>query len=65
MEDIEKKVLGICSVCKSIRISDEPRVWLKKETDPKLYERYLKKFEGKLSHGYCPEHLEEERKKYE
>jgi len=53
------KVLGICSVCKSIRISDESKIWLKEEDNPELYNRFIKKYEGKLSHTYCPKHFEE------
>jgi len=52
MENLDK-VLGICCVCRKIRINNE---WLKEQDNPELYGRFIKKYEGRLSHGYCPEH---------
>lgn len=47
------EVLGICSVCKKIRIDNENNTWMSKENQPKLYERYIQKYEKKLTHSYC------------
>jgi hypothetical protein len=61
MENIDE-TLAICSVgtCRRIRIGDKTsRDWLSEEMSPDLYERLIKKYKGKLSHTYCPEHTEE------
>ena len=60
---IEKDVLTMCSVCQKIRVGDESDLWLNEEDNPELYGRYIKKFEGRISHGYCPEDYEKEMKK--
>jgi hypothetical protein len=53
-----EEVLGICATCKKIRISRDPEMWLSEEMNPNLYNRYIKMYEGKLSHGLCPEDAE-------
>ena len=48
-------ILIRCCVCKAIKISG---IWMKKENDPKLYQRFIEKYtqEGKgISDTYCPE----------
>ena len=52
---MEDKVLGICSYCKSIRINDESNIWLSKDTNSNLYDKFIERYTGKLSHSYCPE----------
>jgi hypothetical protein len=49
------ETLAICAVCKKIRIVDEPPTWLSEEMNPEAYQRFIKKYEGRLSHTYCPE----------
>jgi len=49
---MEEEILDICDVCKSIKIDDG--LWLDKEIDSRLYDKFIKKYESKLSHGYCP-----------
>jgi hypothetical protein len=55
MENIDKKVLGICSVCKAIKVDDENQLWLKREDNPRLYDLLIEKYKENLSHGICPE----------
>lgn len=57
------KVLTICAECKKIRINNESNLWLDREADKKLYDRFIEKYNGKLSHGYCPDCGGEELKK--
>ena len=56
MTDIEKKVLGMCCRCETIRVDNENNLWLKREDNAVLYDEMVKSFEGRISHGYCPEH---------
>jgi len=58
----ESKLLGICSVCKSIRISNNPPVWMSRDVDPNLYDMYMKKYKDNLTHGYCPDDYEKAKK---
>lgn len=59
MSDISDKAsndefLGICSVCKSIRIPGS-NLWLNPDTNPDLYNRFYDKYkDNKLTHTYCP-----------
>ncbi len=54
-----EETLAICGVCKKIRINRDPEMWLSEEMNPELYGKYIKKYEGKLSHTYCPEDAEQ------
>ena len=54
-----KEVLGICSHCRNIRINDKNDLWLSSDADPKLYQRFLDRYEGRLSHGICPSCMNE------
>ncbi len=51
----EEKILGMCCVCKKIKIDDESDLWLGREDNPVLYDRFLDRFKERISHGYCPE----------
>ncbi len=59
MENAENKVLFMCLKCRKIEIDKKNNFWLAREVDPKLYDRYIQKFEKDISHGYCPEHGKE------
>ncbi len=64
---IEGKILTMCCVCKKIKINDEFDLWLKREDNSVLYNRFINKFGERVSDGYCPEDLEkamEEVKQY-
>ena len=58
MENLDK-VLGICCVCNKIRIGDSNSPWLDRGDNPELYDRFIRKYEGRLSHTYCQEHFRE------
>lgn len=49
---IIEKVLPYCMICKKIKIAEG--MWLGEEADKKLYNQFKEKFEGRLSHSYCP-----------
>lgn len=55
MTDIENRVLGMCLICKKIRVGDKNDLWLKREDNPVLYDRLCEAFQNRISHGYCPE----------
>ena len=56
--EINKKLLGICSYCKNIRIrgdSEDPdAIWISKSQDPRLYQRFIEIYPNRLTHGTCP-----------
>lgn len=55
LEDIgEKDLLAICSDCRKIRVDDDEYVWISKEDNQELYNKYIKVYEGNLTHSYCP-----------
>ena len=61
----ESDILTRCCVCKSIKVDG---VWMRKETNPKLYDRFIEKYsqEGKgISDGYCPEDFQKALKEIE
>ncbi len=59
--------LSICpwKDCGKIKVSQDSDMWLSREMDSNLYNDYMKKYEGKLSHVFCPEHREEFSRKYD
>ncbi len=59
-----EKFLVICSECKSIKINPKRNLWLKRETNPKLYDKTMKKYENRLSHSLCPEDEEKYKQRY-
>jgi len=50
----EKDLLAVCSNCRKIRVDDDEDVYLSKEDNQELYDKYIKVYEGNLTYGYCP-----------
>ncbi len=50
-----EELLGMCCVCGKIRIDNEKNKWISETENPFLYNSLIKKYEGKITHGYCPE----------
>lgn len=53
--NLEREVLAFCDYCESIRVGNDSDLWLKKEVNQDLYQIYMEKYEGKLSHTFCPD----------
>ena len=49
------KLLGICSYCSAIRVSNEGEAWLSRDAEPDLYDRFMQLPNLKLTHGICPD----------
>jgi len=50
-----EEVLSFCMICKKIKISGDPEVWVSEEDNKEMYQDFMREYEGRLSHGYCPE----------
>lgn len=61
----KSNLLGICSVCKKIRISNNPSIWMSRDSNPSLYDIYMDEFKDNLTHGYCPEDFKKKKEELE
>jgi len=70
-DNMGKELLVACCVCKRIRIDgnadydDRDGFWLSREQNPEGYDSIMRDYKDKISHGYCPQHLEEAMKEVE
>ena len=57
MVNLEDEVLRICMECKKIELPSNPGMWLDPNNPDhkKLCQIYSARYEGRLSHGYCPD----------
>lgn len=61
MEQNKLELLTQCAWCNAIKISG---LWLRKEDNPRLYQRYIEVYKGKITHEQCPECITIVREKY-